>query len=388
VKRPAVSILVTLSLCHFLNDLLQTLLPAIYPMLKTGFNLNYTQIGLITLTTSATSSVLQPVVGYYTDRTPRPYSLAAGKSILIGALLMLAFAHRFALLLAGAALMGIASAIFHPESSRIARVASGGQHGLAQSLFQTGGNLGTSIGPLLAAFIIMPLGRTSIAWFAVVALVALVLLWRIGQWYAAVRAAAPRVVKHAEISPLPASTVRRAIAVLLVLIFSKYVYLASLTSFYMFFLIHKFEVSPQTAQLHLFVFLGAAAAGTFIGGPVGDRFGRKYVIWGSILGVLPFTLILPYANLFWTDVLAVFVGLILASAFSAIVVYAQELMPGRVGLVAGLFFGFAFGIAGIGAAVLGKLADLTSIDVVYRVCAFLPALGVFAVLLPEERRTR
>jgi FSR family fosmidomycin resistance protein-like MFS transporter len=384
-ERTAFTVLATLSLCHFLNDLLQALLPAIYPMLKSSFDLSYTQIGLITLTNSATSSVLQPVVGSYTDRRPRPYSLAIGMSLLMAALLMLAFAHRFAMLLAGAALLGVASAIFHPESSRIARVASGGRLGFAQSLFQTGGNLGTSIGPLLAAFIVLPRGRTSIAWFSVIAFIALILLWRIGRWYADARAAAPPVTAaQPPVSALPSRDVRRAIAVLLTLIFSKYVYLASLTSYYMFFLIHRFQVSPQSAQLHLFVFLGAAAAGTFIGGPLGDRFGRKYVIWGSVLGVLPFTLALPYANLFWTDVLSVAIGLILSSAFAAIVVYGQELMPGRVGLVAGLFFGFAFGIAGIGAAALGALADLTSIDVVYRVCAFLPALGVFAVLLPKE----
>lgn len=388
-ERTAMAVLATLSLCHFLNDLLQALLPAIYPMLKTSFDLNYTQIGLITLTNSATSSLLQPVVGHYTDRTPRPYSLATGMSLLLGALLVLAFAHRFALLLFGAALLGVASAIFHPESSRIARVASGGRLGFAQSLFQTGGNLGTSVGPLLAAFIVLPRGRASLAWFGIVALVAIVLLWHIGRWYAGVRASTPPAAAGA-VPATPAvapAHVRRTIAILLTLIFSKYVYLTSITSFYMFFLIHRFQVSPRSAQLHLFAFLGAAAAGTFIGGPLGDRFGRKYVIWGSIFGVLPFTLLLPYVNLFWTDVLSVAIGLILASAFSAIVVYAQELMPGRVGLVAGLFFGFAFGIAGIGAAVLGWLADATSIEVVYRICAFLPALGILAVLLPEERRT-
>jgi FSR family fosmidomycin resistance protein-like MFS transporter len=376
-----------LSVCHFLNDLLQALLPAIYPMLKASFDLSYTQVGLITLTNSVTSSVLQPIVGFTTDRTPRPYSLAAGMSLLMSGLLVLAFADRFALLLSGAALMGVASSIFHPESSRIARVASGGRHGFAQSLFQTGGNLGTSVGPLLAAFIVLPRGRSSIAWFGTVAVVAIVLLVRVGRWYTASGAVAPPAARVAAATPaLPRAQVVRAIAVLLALILSKYMYLASLTSYYMFFLIHRFHVSAESAQLHLFAFLGAAAAGTFMGGPIGDRFGRKYVIWGSILGVLPFTLVLPYANLFWTTALSVAIGLILASAFSAIVVYAQELLPGRVGLVAGLFFGFAFGIAGIGAAVLGKLADLTSIDVVYRVCAFLPALGLLAVLLPEQRR--
>jgi FSR family fosmidomycin resistance protein-like MFS transporter len=379
-------VLVTLSVCHFLNDLLQALLPAIYPMLKTSFGLSYTQVGLITLTNSVTSSVLQPIVGLTTDRTPRPYSLAAGMSLLMSGLLVIAFANRFALLLAGAAIMGVASSIFHPESSRIARVASGGRHGFAQSLFQTGGNLGTSVGPLLAAFIVLPRGRSSIAWFGVVAVIATVLLVRIGRWYAASGAMARHAARAAAAAPAPPrARVVRAIAVLLALIFSKYVYLASFTSYYMFFLIHRFDVSAESAQLHLFAFLGAAAAGTFMGGPIGDRFGRKYVIWGSILGVLPFTIVLPYANLFWTTALSIAIGLVLASAFSAIVVYAQELLPGRVGLVAGLFFGFAFGIAGIGAAVLGRLADLTSIDVVYRVCAFLPALGLLAILLPEVR---
>jgi MFS transporter, FSR family, fosmidomycin resistance protein len=383
--RTALSVLVTLSACHFLNDLLQSLLPAIYPMLKSSFDLSYAQIGLITLTNSVTSSLLQPIVGFHTDRTPRPYSLALGMTIMLTGVLMLAFAHRFAVLIAGAALMGVASSIFHPESSRIARAASGGRHGFAQSLFQTGGNLGTSIGPLLAAFIVLPRGRASLAWFSAIALVAIVLLTRVGGWYAASVAATPRTTAVTPpASPLAGPELRRTIAVLLALIFSKYVYLASLTSYYMFFLIHRFQISAEIAQLHLFAFLGAAAAGTFAGGPIGDRFGRKYVIWGSILGVLPFTLALPYVNLFWTGVLSVAIGLILASAFSAIVVYAQELLPGRVGLVAGLFFGFAFGIAGLGAAVLGKLADLTSIDVVYRVCAFLPALGLLAVFLPDR----
>jgi len=387
-ERTALTVLFTLSVCHFLNDLVQALLPAVYPMLKTDFALSYTQIGLITLTNSTTSSLLQPLVGLHNDRTPRPYALVIGMSFLLAGLLVIAFAPRFALLLCGAALMGVGSSIFHPESSRIARVASGGRHGFAQSLFQTGGNLGTSIGPLLAAFIVLPHGRTSLAWFGPVSVLALALLWRVGRWYAESGQARPRPSQAAAPATLPRAHVRRAIAVLLTLIFSKYVYLTSLTTYYMFFLIHRFGISSESAQLHLFAFLGAAAAGTFMGGPIGDRFGRKYVIWGSILGVLPFTLALPHANLFWTTVLSIVIGLILASAFSAIIVYAQELLPGRVGLVAGLFFGFAFGIAGIGAAALGQLADRTSIDTVYHVCAFLPALGLLAMWLPDPHKTR
>ena len=376
-------VLITLSLCHLLNDLLQALLPAIYPMLKDDFQLSFAQIGLITLTSQVTSSVLQPIVGFYTDRKPQPFSLAIGMIFTLGGLLALAFAQHFGLVLAAAAVAGIGSSIFHPESSRIARLASGGRHGFAQSLFQTGGNVGTSFGPLLAALIVVPRGRSSLAWFSVIAIVALALLWRIGQWYAHLRrerakSGTPRVPP----APIDARA-RKALAVLLALVFSKYIYLASLSSYFMFFLIDRFHISVGSAQLHLFAFLGAVGAGTFIGGPIGDRFGRKYVIWGSILGVLPFTLALPYVSLFWTGVLSVIIGLILASAFSAILVFAQELVPGRVGLVAGLFFGFAFGIGGLGAAALGRLADVYGIAAVYHVCAFLPALGLLAAWLPE-----
>ena len=382
--RAAVLVLVTLSVFHLLNDLLQSLLPAIYPILKTGFSLDYWQIGLLTMSNSVTASVLQPVVGLTTDRTPRPYSLATGMTVMLGGILVLAFASSFAWLLTGAALVGVASSIFHPESSRIARAASGGRHGFAQSLFQTGGNFGSSLGPLLAAFIVLPRGQTSLAWFSVFAVVAIYLLYRVGRWYAgdARRTSAPRAATT--LPARPSARVSKTIAVLLALVFSKYVYLASFTSYFMFFLISRFQVSVYQAQLHLFAFLGAVAAGTFIGGPVGDRFGRKYVIWGSILGVLPFTLALPYVNLFWTGVLSVVIGLILASAFSAILVYAQELVPGRVGLVAGLFFGFAFGVAGLAAAVLGRLADVVGIETVYRVCALLPALGLLAAYLPHQ----
>jgi FSR family fosmidomycin resistance protein-like MFS transporter len=381
------NVLGAVSVGHLLNDLIQSLLPAIYPMLKSGFGLDFWHIGLITLTNQLIASLLQPVVGHVADRRPMPYSLALGMTSTLCGLLLLAFATRFALILVAAALIGIGSAIFHPESSRIARAASGGRHGFAQSLFQTGGNAGSSLGPLLAAFIVAPHGQRSIAWFALVALAAIFLLWRVGRWYAhhgMARAATARDRAH----NLTDAHVRRGITILLILVFSKYVYLASMTSYFTFFLIHKFNISVQSAQLHLFAFLGGVAAGTFAGGPIGDRFGRKFVIWGSILGVLPFTLMLPYANLFWTGVLSVVIGLVLASAFSAILVYGQELMPGRVGLVSGLFFGFAFGVGGIAAAALGRLADATSIETVYRICALLPALGLLTAWLPETRHAR
>jgi FSR family fosmidomycin resistance protein-like MFS transporter len=352
-------------------------------MLKDDFGLSFAQIGLITLTNQVTSSLLQPVVGFYTDRKPQPFSLAIGMVFTLAGLLVLAFGNHFLLILAAAAVAGIGSSIFHPESSRIARLASGGRHGFAQSLFQTGGNVGTSFGPLLAALIVVPRGRSSLAWFSVIAIVALALLWRIGEWYARLRRERAETV-HSRQAPQPIDArARKALAVLLALVFSKYIYLASLSSYFMFFLIDRFHISVGSAQLHLFAFLAAVGAGTFIGGPVGDRFGRKYVIWGSILGVLPFTLALPYVSLFWTGVLSVIIGLILASAFSAILVFAQELVPGRVGLVAGLFFGFAFGIGGLGAAALGRLADVYGIATVYHVCAFLPALGLLAAWLPD-----
>jgi FSR family fosmidomycin resistance protein-like MFS transporter len=381
--RTAYAILASISVCHLLNDMMQSLLPAIYPILKSSFQLDFAQIGLIALANQLTASLLQPVVGFYTDRRPRPYSLVAGMSFTLIGLLLLATSDTFAPLLLAAGLVGVGSSVFHPESSRVARLASGGQHGFAQSFFQTGGNIGSSIGPLLAAFIVLPRGQQSIAWFSVAALVAMAILWQVGRWYAhqAVATAANRpATPHHSLSRRQVSL---ALVVLVALVFSKYVYLASLGSYYTFFLIHKFQLSVRSAQLHLFVFLGAVALGTFIGGPVGDRIGRKYVIWGSILGVLPFSLALPYANLFWTGVLSILIGVILASAFSAILVYAQELVPGRVGLVSGLFFGFAFGIGGIGAAVLGELADRTSIDVVYHVCSFLPLIGLLAALLPD-----
>ena len=382
--RTVFAVLAAITLSHLLNDLVQSLLPAIYPILKVSFGLDFWQIGLITLTNQLTASLLQPVVGLYTDKRPQPYSLAAGMCVTLVGLLILSVATRFSVLLLAAGLVGVGSSVFHPESSRIARVASGGRYGFAQSLFQTGGNTGSSLGPLLAAFVVAPRGQTSVAWFSIAALIGIALLWRVGAWYARVGAHHPTIARRPQASSeLPSRTVVRGLAVLLVLVFSKFVYLTSLTNYYAFFLIHRFHVSVASAQIHLFGFLGAVAAGTFIGGPVGDRFGRKYVIWVSILGVLPFTLALPYANLFWTTVLSLVIGVVLASAFSAILVYAQELRPGRVGMISGLFFGFAFGIGGLGAAALGKIADMTSLDLVYHVCSWLPAIGLATALLPD-----
>jgi MFS transporter, FSR family, fosmidomycin resistance protein len=378
-------ILLTISFCHFLNDMIQSVIPAIYPILKTSFRLSFSQIGLITLTGQLTASVLQPVVGFYTDRRPQPFSLPVGMGFTLAGLLLLSTAASFHILLVAVAVVGVGSAVLHPESSRVARVASGGQHGLAQSVFQVGGNAGGALGPLLAAFFILPRGQGSIAWFAIAALVAMVLLTTVGAWY---RHTGSALHKSASRGPAthraqPPRKVALALGILLALIFSKYFYLASLTSYYTFYLINRFHVSVQNAQIHLFVFLGAVVAGTLIGGPVGDRIGRKAVIWGSILGVLPFTLLLPHVDLFWTGVLTVVIGLVLASAFSAILVYAQELIPGKVGTISGLFFGLAFGMGGIGAALLGRLADRTSIVYVYQVCAFLPAIGLLAGLLPS-----
>ncbi|MGB5950414.1 MAG: MFS transporter [Parvibaculum sp.] len=383
------TVLAAISFCHLLNDMMQSLLPAIYPMLKENYGLDFGQVGLITLTYQLTASLLQPLVGYYTDRRSSPWSLAIGMGFTLVGLLLLSSAAHFLLLLLAAALIGTGSSVFHPESSRVARMASGGRHGLAQSLFQVGGNAGSAIGPLVAAFIVIQRGQGSVAWFSIAAMIGIVLLWHVGVWYKrnamppVTGAARPGAIRTTTVSPERA---RMAIAILLVLIFSKYFYLASITSYYTFYLIDKFHVSIESAQVHLFIFLGAVAAGTIIGGPLGDRFGRKYVIWASILGVLPFTLILPHVGLFWTSLLSIPIGLILASAFPAIIVYAQELMPGRVGTVAGLFFGFAFGMGGIGAAVLGELADFTSIEFVYQVCAFLPLLGLFTGFLPNIER--
>jgi len=366
------------------NDMVQSLILAIYPILKGDFHLSFAQVGLITLTYQLTASLLQPLVGIYTDRRPQPYSLPIGMGFTLTGLLLLSVAPSFTVVLAAASLVGAGSAIFHPESSRIARMASGGKHGMAQSFFQLGGNAGSAMGPLLAAALIAPFGQRSIAWLAPVALVGIVVLMQVSQWYLQHRR---KPASHASMSLDIATLSRRkvgtAIGVLLLLIFSKYFYLASIGSFFTFYLIDKFGVSVQRAQLHLFLFMAAVALGSLIGGPVGDRIGRKPVIWVSILGVAPFTLVLPYADLFWTGVLSMVIGITLSSAFSAILVYAQELIPGKIGMVSGLFFGFAFGMGGLAAAVLGTLADHTSIDFVYRVCGFLPLLGAIAVFLPS-----
>ncbi len=383
-------VLAAISLCHLLNDLMQALLPAMYPMLKDSYALSFSQIGLLTFTFQFTASLLQPLVGAYTDRKPRPYSLVAGMGFTMVGLLLLARAGSFPVLLLAASLVGTGSSVFHPESSRVARMASGGRHGLAQSVFQVGGNIGSAIGPLLAALIILPRGQASVAWFCGVALLGMFITGNIGRWYRQHGLARLKPRGGAAPVALAPGKVRAAIGVLLALIFSKFFYLASITSYYTFYLIDHFQVSVRNAQLLLFVFTGAVAVGTIIGGPLGDRFGRKRIIWVSILGVLPFSLLLPHASLFWTGVLTVPIGMILASAFPAIVVYAQELMPGKTGTVAGLFFGFAFGMGGVGAAVLGVLADHTSIGFVYQLCAFLPLIGLLAGLLPdvesEQRR--
>ena len=382
-----IRILGAIAFCHLLNDMMQSLLPAIYPMLKSSYKLDFGQIGLITLAYQMTASLLQPLVGMYTDRRPQPYSLVVGMSFTLSGLLLLARAGSFPALLVAASLVGVGSSVFHPESSRVARMASGGRHGFAQSLFQVGGNVGSAIGPLLAAFIVLPFGQSSIAWFSLAALVGIIVLWNVGTWYRTHRvvATAAAARSDSEHPPLSPGKIRFALAILMALLFSKYFYLASLTSYYAFYLISKFHLSVQSSQVHLFVFLGAVAAGTIIGGPVGDRYGRKLVIWCSILGVLPFTLMLPYANLLWTEILSVVIGLVLASAFSAIIVFAQELVPGKVGMISGMFFGVAFGVGGIGAAFLGQLADHTSINFVYHVCSFLPAVGLLTGFLPNMK---
>lgn len=377
-------ILASLSFCHLLNDLMQSLLPAIYPMLKQSFGLSFRQIGLITLVSQITASLLQPAIGVYTDRRPQPYSLAAGMSFTLVGMLLLGFGPSFVAVLIAAALIGLGSAVFHPESSRIARLASGGRHGFAQAFFQVGGNVGSAIGPLLAAFLVLPFGRSSLAWFSLLALLGILFLWNVGNWYKQTGVLNPATGGGSSArAPLTRHETRTALALLIGLIFSKYIYLSSFGSYYTFYLISRFNLSVQSAQIHLFLFLGAVAAGTIIGGPIGDRFGRRRVILWSILGVLPFSLALPYVDLFWTRALSIVIGFILASAFSAIVVYAQELVPGRVGTISGLFFGFAFGIAGVGAAVLGELADRTNIATVYLVCSYLPAIGILGFWLPK-----
>lgn len=381
--------LFAISFSHLLNDVIQALLPAIYPVLKTSYDLSFTQVGLITLTFQCTASLLQPLVGFYTDKKPMPYSLATGMGLTLTGLISLAEAHTFPMILVSAALVGSGSAIFHPEASRIAHMAAGTRRGLAQSLFQVGGNMGSSLGPLLAALIIVPRGQHSILWFSVIAFLGVILLWQVGRWQG-------RNLHRLHSKPVRAGTaapaampgkVVLALSILVALIFSKYIYLVSLTNYYTFYLIDRFHVPVQTAQYYLFLFLFAVAAGTIIGGPVGDRIGRKRVIWVSILGVAPFSLLLPHVGLYMTAALSVVIGLVLASAFSAILVYAQELLPGKVGMIAGLFFGLAFGFAGIGAALLGVLADHTNVNFVYHVCAFLPLIGMLAMFLPDAEPT-
>lgn len=384
VRRTAFGILGAISVAHLLNDMIQSLILAIYPLLREDFALSFVQIGLITLTYQLTASLLQPLIGHYTDKHPQPWSLPIGMGFTLSGLILLALAGNFATVLLAAALVGTGSSVFHPESSRVARMASGGRHGLAQSLFQVGGNFGSSLGPLLAALVIAPYGRGNVAWFSLAALLAIVVLLQISRWYQTQNQMAKKSTVVA-VSPLPRRQVAFAVSILLVLIFSKYFYLTSLSSYYTFYLMQKFGLSVQNAQLHLFIFLFAVAAGTVIGGPIGDKMGRKRVIWASILGVAPFTLLLPHMNLLWTGVLSVIIGFVLASAFSAILVYAQELMPGRIGMVSGLFFGFAFGMGGLGAALLGLLADHTSIELVYQICAYLPLLGILTAFLPDNR---
>jgi FSR family fosmidomycin resistance protein-like MFS transporter len=380
-------VIAAISACHLINDMLQSLLPAIYPSLKTELGLSFSQIGLVTLVYQMTASILQPLVGLYADKRPTPLALPGGTLFSLAGLLVLSAAHSYALLLVGASLLGMGSSVFHPESSRVARMAAGRRHGLAQSMFQVGGNAGSALGPLAAAIVVMRWGQSSLAFFALLALLSCAILWNVGQWYRGhglARLSSGKGNATAVVA-LPRGKVLGGIAILLALIFSKYVYLASLTSYFTFYLIHRFGVSVEVAQLHLFAFLAAVAVGTIVGGPLGDRFGRKYVIWFSILGALPFTLMLPHASLFWTGPLTVVIGLILASAFPAIVVFAQDLVPGKIGMISGLFFGFSFGMGGIGAAVLGEVADRAGIETVYAICAFLPAIGLLAVLLPDTK---
>jgi len=385
VAGPAYIVLGGISFSHFLNDTMQSLIPSVYPIFKESYALDFAQIGLITLAFQFTASLLQPLVGHFTDKKAQPFSLAIGMGFTFFGLLLLSVAQRYPVILVAAALVGLGSAVFHPESARIARLASGGRFGFAQSVFQVGGNLGTSMGPLLAALIVVPFGQPSIAWFSSIAFLAIVILWRIGHWYRPQIAAR----KFTAVEPHPdapdSRRVKLALAVLVALLFSKQLYVSSLSSYYIFYLIDKFSVSTQAAQLYLFLFLAANAVGVFFGGPLGDRFGRKYVIWFSILGALPFTLALPYAGLYASAVLTVLIGLIISSATSSIIVFAQELMPHRFGMISGVFFGVAFGIGGLGAAVLGEVADHTGIAFVYQVCAFLPAIGLLAVFLPKMR---
>jgi len=386
------AVILSLSFCHFLNDMMQSLVPALYPILKESYGLDFGQVGMITLAFQFTASLFQPAVGLVTDKHPQPYSLAVGMGSTLIGLLLMAHASSYGTILLAAALIGLGSAVFHPEASRVARMAAGGRYGLAQSLFQVGGNVGSASGPLLAAFIVVPAGQRSIVYFSAAALLGMTVLFQVGRWYAAKRAAgmAAAKPKRAVIggTPLPRRTVAVAIVVLVLLLFSKNVYSASLSSYYTFYLIQTFGLSVQHAQMLLFLYLGSVVVGTLAGGWIGDRIGRVPVMWFSILGALPFTLALPFANLFWTVIFSMLIAFIMASAFSAILVYAQDLLPGRVGLVAGIFFGFSFGLGGLGAAALGQLADWTSITTVYRICSFLPLLGLATAFLPRIDRPR
>lgn len=390
-QQTVFSILFTISFTHLLNDMVQAVIPSVYPVMKAKFNLTFSQIGLITLTYQLTASLLQPFVGIYTDKRPRPYSLAIAMGFTLLGLIAVSFANSFVNILLSVSLIGIGSSIFHPESSRVAHLASGGKKGLAQSIFQLGGNAGSAIGPLLAALIVVPYGQLYIIWFSIAAILAMFILLKVARWYQEqlnIRASGKKVHKEEVHHSLSKKRVITSLGILLILVFSKYFYMASMTSYYTFYLMDKFNVSVQQSQFYLFAFLGAVAAGTLIGGPLGDRFGRKYIIWISILGVAPFTLLLPYVSLFWTGVLSVIIGLIISSAFSAILVYATELVPGKVGMIAGLFFGLAFGMGGLGSAILGKLADQTSIEYVFKVCAYLPLIGILTGLLPNIEHSK
>ena len=387
-QNTAFAIIFAVAFCHGINDIMQSLLTAIYPILKQSYGLDYIQLGLLTLTFQCTASLLQPIIGIYTDKRPLPYSIAAGMAFTAVGLVILGFSQAYWLLVVGSAFIGFGSAVFHPESSRVARLASGGRHGFAQSTFQVGGNTGQAIGPLLAAFVVLPHGQSSIAWFALAALVGMVTLSWVGRWYTGHMRAAARRPAASTALPFNRRTTIIALVVLTLLTFTKNAYMAAIGNYFTFYLIHKFGVDVQSSQIILFLFLGASAVGVFLGGPIGDRYGAKFVIWLSILGALPFALLLPYADFTWTIVLSVVIGIIFSSCFSAIVVFAQELVPGRVGMIAGIFFGFAFGIGGIAAAALGALADSKGIDFVFQVTSYLPLLGLLTVLLPDFRKAR
>jgi len=383
VQNTTFTVLFAISFCHLLNDMMQAVLPAIYPTLKTSFHLSFAQVGLVTTAFQCTASLLQPWVGYLSDKKPAPYSLAVGMIATLVGMIALSLAWSYAMLLIAAMLIGIGSSVFHPESARVARMASGGRFGLAQAMFQVGGNSGSALGPLTAAIVVASWGQKGVVLYTAAAVLGIIILFQVGHWYKNHGLRRMRNAKTAAPLDYSRAKVAASVAILLLLIFSKYFYLVSINTYFTFYLIHTFNISVASAQIHLFAFLAAVAVGTFVGGPIGDRFGRKYVIWFSILGMLPFTLMLPFANLFWTGILSVIIGLVMASAFPAIVVYAQELLPGRLGMVSGLFYGFAFGMGGLGAALLGALADATSITFVYKVCAFLPMIGLLTVFLPN-----